>query len=197
MPAAAPLFTTLLNYRHTPVPSRRAEGYAAARGHRRCLHSQERTNYPLMLSVDDLGRGFALTVQVRARRSSRSGSVRCMHRRWRRLVEALEQAPQSPIRTIEVLPEAERAAVLVEWNATQRDYPQEQADPRAVRGTGGAHAEAMAVVCGGQQLTLCGAQRAGQSAGALPDESGVGPDQRVGDLCGAQRWRWWWGCWGS
>ena len=31
----------------------------------RRLHVEERTNYPLMMSVDDLGEGFALTVQVR------------------------------------------------------------------------------------------------------------------------------------
>ena len=30
------------------------------------LHAEERTNYPLMLSVDDLGAGFRLTVQVEA-----------------------------------------------------------------------------------------------------------------------------------
>ncbi|HLL45217.1 MAG TPA: condensation domain-containing protein, partial [Longimicrobiaceae bacterium] len=63
--APAPLFSALLNYRHTPdaahAPSaaRRAwEGIARIR-------SEERTNYPFVLSVDDLGEGFRLTAQVR------------------------------------------------------------------------------------------------------------------------------------
>src|SRR5205809_4697435 len=61
--APTPLFSALLNYRHSAVDGsadRRAwEGIEV-------LHAEERTNYPLTLSVDDLGAGFTLTAQVAA-----------------------------------------------------------------------------------------------------------------------------------
>ena len=53
------------------------------------LYGQERTNYPLTLSVDDLGEGFVLTAQVAAR----IGSMRVcgyMQQALKSLVEALE-----------------------------------------------------------------------------------------------------------
>ena len=66
VPAPAPLFSALLNYRHTRrrrnVRRRRRPGVARHGGSGR----EERTNYPLTLSVDDLGEGFRLTAQVSA-----------------------------------------------------------------------------------------------------------------------------------
>ena len=81
------------------APSETASSLEAARawaGHR-MLELEERTNYPLTLSVDDLGEGFVLTAQVVS--ADRSGSnlrVTC-GRRWRRLVEALETAPETAV----------------------------------------------------------------------------------------------------
>ncbi|MET8114783.1 amino acid adenylation domain-containing protein [Streptomyces prasinus] len=60
VPAPAPLFTTLLNYRHSlPAEALHWPGIEP-------LHGEERTNYPLTLSVDDLGTGLGLTVQAAA-----------------------------------------------------------------------------------------------------------------------------------
>ena len=67
VPAPAPLFSALLNYRHSPgaaqAPS--AEAQQAWEGIQR-LRGEERTNYPFTLSVDDLGEGFQLTAQTLA-----------------------------------------------------------------------------------------------------------------------------------
>ncbi|MCI0998351.1 condensation domain-containing protein, partial [Pseudomonas corrugata] len=57
--APTPLFSALLNYRHTD-----ANQAPSAWSGIEVLSGEERTNYPLMLSVDDLGEGFSLTVQV-------------------------------------------------------------------------------------------------------------------------------------
>src|SRR5690606_2295183 len=60
VPAPAPLFTTLLNYRHAPpAQGLRWPGIEP-------LHGEERTNYPLTLPVADLGTGLGLTVPAAA-----------------------------------------------------------------------------------------------------------------------------------
>ena len=88
----------------------------------RWLRGEERTNYPLTLSVDDLGEGFGLTAQER-RRSGPKRVCEFMRTALESLVEALETAPDRAVRTLEVLPAAERQQVLYEWNATEAEYP--------------------------------------------------------------------------
>ena len=35
-------------------------------------------------------------------------------------------APETAVRAIDVMPEAERRLVLIEWNATEADYPEKR-----------------------------------------------------------------------
>src|SRR6185503_1808118 len=58
VPAGTPLFTALLNYRHLD------ESLSIGGKEGEFLASEERTNYPLTLSVDDLGEEFELVAQV-------------------------------------------------------------------------------------------------------------------------------------
>ena len=119
VPADAPLFTSLLNYRYSveaPAPQ------AAPGDEMELLTAEERTNYPLVISVDDLGDDFAVTAQV----SATVGAERVwsfMRTALEALVFALDHEPQRPICRIDVLPAAERERIVVEWNATERDYP--------------------------------------------------------------------------
>ncbi len=59
VPSPAPLFTTLLNYRY----NRMAVGEQTERAFTgiTALFGEERTNYPLTLSVDDLGEAIGLS----------------------------------------------------------------------------------------------------------------------------------------
>jgi amino acid adenylation domain-containing protein len=64
LPANVPLFTALLNYRHTtPVSPLDDESARAWSGIKR-IASEERTNYPVALFVDDVGDEFGLTAQT-------------------------------------------------------------------------------------------------------------------------------------
>ena len=58
--APAPLFTGLLNFRHSPM-DRAAQPDP---GGMQLLHAQERTDYPVLLNVDDLGDDLMVTAQV-------------------------------------------------------------------------------------------------------------------------------------
>ena len=57
VPAQTPLFSSLFNYRHSPAVEAPVEVDSEQAADRiEVLWSEERTNYPLTLSVDDLGR---------------------------------------------------------------------------------------------------------------------------------------------
>ena len=75
--------------------------------------------------MDDLGDGFALTVQA-VRRIDAARVCGYVHRALEALVEALEQDPSRPLRSLEMLPAEERHRLLVEWNATEAAYPREK-----------------------------------------------------------------------
>jgi amino acid adenylation domain-containing protein len=122
VPAQTPLFSALLNFRHSAQSDASAEseiddGVEA-------LWLEERTNYPLALSIDDLGRDFVFSAQV-------SGGVsaervcQLMRTTLVNLLQALASAPNQAIAQVEVLPAAEREQVLVEWNATGANYARE------------------------------------------------------------------------
>jgi hypothetical protein len=65
VPCGQPLFTTILNYRHTGRTSEKTPQNDKWRTGVKYLGSEERTNYPLALFVDDLESGFRLTIQAR------------------------------------------------------------------------------------------------------------------------------------
>ena len=56
-----------------------------------------------------------------------------MHTALDNLITALETAPDTAMRQIGVLPEAERHQVLYDWNATQADYPRTAASMNCSR----------------------------------------------------------------
>ena len=126
VPAPAPLFSALLNYRHSPGAAQAptAEARQAWQGIRG-LRGGERTNYPFALSVNDLGEGFSLDAQT----SASIGPMRIcefMCTALRSLVASLETSPAMPVRTLEVLPDSERHRVLYEWNETRAEYPSDK-----------------------------------------------------------------------
>ena len=123
--APTPLFTSLLNYRYSL-----GAGDAAAAGERAAawagitpLQGRERTNYPLLVSIDDLGDDFLCTVHAAPPADpQRVGDLVC--EALARLVEALDRTPARAAEDIDVLPAAERRVLVEDWNATERHYPQ-------------------------------------------------------------------------
>ncbi len=115
-----PLFSTLLNYRHSAPPiivDETSSGIESFSG-------QERTNYPFVLSVEDFGHALGLTAQV-VQPFDPERICGYMQQALESLVEALEQAPETPVWTLEILPETERTLLLKTWNATETAYPEQ------------------------------------------------------------------------
>jgi amino acid adenylation domain-containing protein/thioester reductase-like protein len=115
---SAPLFTALLNYRHS-VPHEgstwsSADGFKAVAG-------QERTNYPITMSVDDLGDGFRLKAQTDRRVDPRRVTS-YLRTAMSSLLAALENTPHKPALELAVVPESERIEILRSFNATRTSY---------------------------------------------------------------------------
>lgn len=113
---STPLFSTLLNFRHS-VPNAQAQ-WARASGIQ-VIASLERTNYPVTLSVDDLGEGFRLKAQTDRNIDPRrvTGYLRTA---LESLVEALEQRPDTKAMELSILPDHERQQVIESFNSRSR-----------------------------------------------------------------------------
>lgn len=179
VPAPAPLFSALLNYRHSPAPVKGPGEVPATWDGVEILYAQERTNYPLVLSVDDFGEGFQITAQTR---NPLDPDRVCgfMRVALERLVEALETAPDATIKAIDVLPETERHQLLSEWNDTSTEYPKDRCIHELFEAQVERTPQAVAVVFGDQRLTYAELNnRANELAHRLRD-LGVGPEIVVG-----------------
>jgi amino acid adenylation domain-containing protein len=119
-----PLFSGLLNYRHSDEAGRTST--AAAYGVS-IVGAQERTNYPCVLGVDDLGDGFVLNVQidngVAHNRVAAARVAAYTRTALEALTQALERAPERPILDLSILPAAARGELLYGFNATDAAYP--------------------------------------------------------------------------
>ncbi len=118
LPVGAPLFTTLLNYRHGSAGHTQGEAWQGIE----LLATEERSNYPLSISVDDLGQGFSLTVQATdGLDPQRIGEY--LHKAMADLVAALAAQPSLALEQLQVVPQAERQRLLTQFNPGPRAYP--------------------------------------------------------------------------
>jgi amino acid adenylation domain-containing protein len=175
----APLFTSLLNFRYgAQVAAAARTGAVDPDDEIHVLSAQERTNYPLTLSVDDLGSDFRLTAQVS---DSIDAERVCefMLQALEELVYALREAPLAPMCNLDVLPPAERTRLVVEWNDTQRDFPRDQCIHELFEQQVRRTPDATALVEGKDSLTYAQLnRRANQCARHLIDH-GVTPGDTV------------------
>ncbi|MCL7422702.1 MAG: amino acid adenylation domain-containing protein [Methylobacter sp.] len=174
--APAPLFSALLNYRHSQADAP-AESTPEWQGIE-LLSGEERTNYPIVLSVDDLGEGFSLTAQTLPPVAPERLCA-LMYTALENLITALENAPDTAMRRVGVLPEAERRQVLYDWNATRADYPQafciHELFEAQVRNTPGA----VALVFEDQELSYAELNARANRLAHYLRGLGVKPDDRV------------------
>ncbi|NWD81799.1 AMP-binding protein, partial [Pseudomonas reactans] len=170
-----------LNYRHSTPGEMARDGHGIWEGVQ-LLGGEERSNYPLTLSVDDLGEGFGLSVlalpQIGAQRM-----CAYMHNAVEQLVETLENAPKTVLTQLPILPTAERETLLREFNATASDFPKGHTVHGAFEVQAERQPHAIAVVQDGESLTYQQLNiRANQFAHYLLQQ-GVQPDDRVALCC--------------
>ncbi|MBW8843346.1 MAG: amino acid adenylation domain-containing protein, partial [Burkholderiales bacterium] len=181
--APAPLFTALLNYRHAGGSSVLAPNAQAAQAAQAAwqgvhtLHSQERTNYPFDISVNDAHEDFSLSVQVDQQLDpERVGAF--MLQALAQLAHALAHAPHTPLRQMQLLPETEQAQLLA-FNATEAAFDAELCIHQLFEQQVRLRPEATALVFEQECLSYAELNaRTNQLAHHLA-ALGVGPDTRV------------------
>ncbi|WP_412462129.1 amino acid adenylation domain-containing protein [Pseudomonas sp. SC11] len=175
VPATQALFTSLLNFRHSTA---KVAGDGLGWSGIELLASRERSNYPLVVNVDDLGQGLAFTVQAVPQVD---GGQVCalLDSALSQLVEALEQSPQRPLHDLSCLSDQAREQVLQGFNATARDYPRDQPLHALFQARAAQTPEAVAVIHGQRRWTYAElAEHANRLARHLL-ELGVRPGHRV------------------
>ncbi|QXI25592.1 non-ribosomal peptide synthetase [Pseudomonas vanderleydeniana] len=176
-----PLFTTLLNYRHSERATEGGDSTSGAWKGIEVLGGEERTNYPLVLAVDDSGEGFRIGAQVCAALDPHR-TCAMMQRALESLVQALEQAPQGRPDRLDVLPPGERRQLLHDWNPAApasviRDCPHQVFERQAAR-----QPAALAACFEGRALTYGELNAQANRLAHHLRQRGVGPEVRVG-LC--------------
>ncbi|WP_340203741.1 amino acid adenylation domain-containing protein, partial [Ascidiimonas sp. W6] len=124
IPNDAPLFSALLNYRHSsPMPSEDVNPQMELGI--TFLEGQERTNYPFNVSVDDLGTDFGLTAQVDPSLDPER-IMSYMQQALEKILEGLENETALEVSSLGILPEQETSLLLHTFNDTQVSYPKDK-----------------------------------------------------------------------
>ena len=108
------------------------------------------------------------------------------------LVEALEEAPQTPALTLIDPAGEERAQVIEQFNATQVPYPSDKLIHELFEEQVQAHAGRDGGVCEGESLTYARAECAERISWRAICEAGRGPRISWSGSASSAAWRWWW-----
>ena len=175
-----PLFSALLNYRHGRSDKQaRSEERKRAREGMQLLLIEERTNYPCVLSVDDVAAGFWLEAQVQSPIEPMR-ICEYMLTALASLTDALERAPGSAIGSLTVLPPKERQQLLYEWNATQVEYPQDECLHELFEEQVERTPEAVALVFEKEELSYAELNRRANQLAHYLRKLGVKPEDLIG-----------------
>ena len=191
VPASSRLFGALLNYRHS-AQARPRDGEGAWQGVR-ILGGEVRSNYPLTLSVDDLGDAFELDVLA----LPGMGAERIagwMDNTLAGLLAGLAQATPTRLDQVPVLGAEEQRQLLRDFNRSERAFARGQTVHALVEAQAALRPQAIAVVQQDRMLSYDQLNRQANrlahhllALGVMPDERvavclGRGPERVVGLL---------------
>ncbi|MGI8443339.1 non-ribosomal peptide synthase/polyketide synthase [Pectobacterium versatile] len=173
-----PLFSTLFNFRHSQHSAANNDTTTRVWQGMRQLTVEERTNYPLTVSVDDLGKNFRLVAQTHSEIDS-SRIAQYLEAAIKGLIEVLATEPQRPIMTLPILPDSERQQVMVDFNATDADFPQDALIHQCFEDQVARTPDAIAVLFEDQHISYDALNRRANQLAHHLIALGVKPDDRI------------------
>ncbi|ANE74133.1 non-ribosomal peptide synthetase [Dickeya solani] len=161
------LFNVLFNYRHNQQAEDESVDVSGERDDVEWHGFEERTDYPLTVSVDDFGETLRLNVLAAAPLSAQR-IIGYLQQTMKSLADALDSNPATPMHALDILPAGERTRLLVDWNATAASYPANEPVHRLFEQQAARTPDAIAVIDGEAQMSYCRLnQRANQLAQVL------------------------------
>jgi amino acid adenylation domain-containing protein len=179
VPRGLPLFESILVFENYPIDTA-----LQVQGHSLAVHqvrSFERTNYPLTVAVATPRQELQIRIGYDSRRFD-TATITRMAGHWQTGLENLVAQPRQRLWELPLLTEAERQQLLVEWNDTKSDCPQDQCIHQLFEAQVECTPEAIAVVFAQEQLTYGELNRRANQLAHYLRARGVGPEVRVG-LC--------------
>ncbi|MCG7564124.1 non-ribosomal peptide synthetase [Pseudoalteromonas sp. McH1-42] len=118
-----PLFSAILNYRHSATHAAPEQAQEQADPGIALLSTRERTNYPFDLSVNDLGEGDSFSLDYQIEQSvSATRIAALMETALSALLTALDEHSEQAVATLAVLSKPE-LTMLDSWQSHDADYP--------------------------------------------------------------------------
>ncbi|WP_143569897.1 non-ribosomal peptide synthetase, partial [Tenacibaculum agarivorans] len=172
-----PLFSALLNFRHSSVATEVEEKEESIDLGITVISDYERTNYPLILNVDDYGELFGLNVQID--REHPNKVLDYMQEILTQLVEGLKSEDKD-VASITIVPKEEEIQLLEAFNNTTVNYPLEKTLVDLFAEQVAKTPDAVAVVFEDKQLTFKELDLRSNQLGHYLRDQGIQPDILVG-----------------
>ncbi|WP_348705610.1 condensation domain-containing protein, partial [Tenacibaculum sp. 190524A02b] len=173
-----PLFSALLNFRHSSISPDQEDETTIDLGVE-MLGVDERTNYPFTLNVDDFGIAFGLTAQI----DVSIGPDRILELMQKTLIELVEGFKSEKIVSIDnlaILPNQEEVQLLEDFNGTDVAYDLDKTLVDLFTEQVAKTPEAIAVVYENESLTYQELDERSNQLGHYLQAKGVKPDALVG-----------------
>ena len=171
-----PLFETLLVFENYPINQaleEHAEGLTVDE-----IGVIDQSNYPLTLSAFP-GTKLHLEITYDTDRFE-AGTVKRMLEQLQGLLEAFALQPQTRLSELPMLSEADKQRILVDWNATDVDYPKHRFIHQLFEAQAEKTPDAVALVFEGQGLSYADLNAKANQLAHYLRAKGVGPDVLVG-----------------
>ncbi|MFD2168455.1 amino acid adenylation domain-containing protein [Tumebacillus lipolyticus] len=175
--SVSPLFQAMFVLQNAPTAELRFEGLSVER-----MHIETHTaKYDLTLALEEGEDGIRGEFEFNTRLFDRATILR-MVGHYTTLLHAVLAEERTPISTLQLLTEAEREQLLVEWNRTERDYPAELCIHQLFEAQAAKRPEHPAVIYREQALSYGELNARANRLARKLQAAGVGPESVVGLL---------------
>ncbi|MDF2630778.1 MAG: lgrC, partial [Symbiobacteriaceae bacterium] len=171
----SPLFQVVFALQNAPGAGQEPHGLTFAP----VTIDTETAKFDLAISLEETAAGLTGTFEYNTDLFDRT-TVERIAAHFQRLLAAAVASPDQPVAALDLLSDTERHQLLVEWNATERDYPVTTLIHELVAARAAERPERVAVVCGGERLTYGELDRRSTQLAHYLRRMGVGPEQLVG-----------------